>query len=83
MTLYQQPETAAPVARIVELARRFWLSDLRRDRFSFAVTCAARLAQMDLASPITVGQKLEAEEILRKGRYGYGEAKVNPDDHGQ
>jgi hypothetical protein len=36
---------------------------------------------MDLASPITVGQKLEAEEILRKGRYGYGEAKVNPDDH--
>ena len=79
MTLHQQPETATPVARIVRLARKFWASDLRRDRYSFAVTCAARLLQMDLAEPITVAQKLEAEEILRKGRY----ERVNPDDHEQ
>lgn len=79
MTLHQQPETATPVTRIVSLARKFWASDLRRDRYSFAVTCAARLLQMDLAEPITVAQKLEAEEILRKGRY----ERVDPDDHEQ
>jgi hypothetical protein len=37
------------------------------------------LLQMDLAEPIMITQKLEAEEILRKGRY----ERVNPDDHEQ
>jgi hypothetical protein len=64
-----QTETVTgTVARIVHLARKFWAFDLKRERISFAVTSASRMVQVESGEMVSVKQKLEAEEILRKGK---------------
>lgn len=69
---------AAAVARIVHLARKFWAFDLKRGRVPFAVTSASRMVEVE-SGPVTIKQKLEAEEILRKGKAETA-TRVNPDE---
>lgn len=54
--------------RVVHLAQRFWAFDIKRYRISFAVTNAARMVEVESGQMVSIRQKLEAEEILRKGK---------------
>jgi hypothetical protein len=58
------------VERIVQLARRFWGFDVRRNRYAFVVNSAVRMVEIGLGGEqkVTTKQKLEAEEILRLGK---------------